>query len=522
MTDTTSGAGRAAPPGPPADNPFATSGKVVWGDRFVGRGDLLGTVHDRVTGPRHSGNLALIGGPRVGKSSIAQHAVMARRADLLARRTIVLWVGLHTCDTGWELFKRLVGGTCDVVEAQGWLTPALDRPWRRMRKWHDPEGDWRSDVEAFFRQVLAHDVKVIAVLDEFDEARRLWKAQPGAFKTLRKISNDADSSVTFVTTSRRRIDRIETDAVGGSTFANIFQQVYVRPFDAAEAGQFLDRVAAAGVPLEAAAGDVLHRYTGWLPFHLDLVAFGLYNRFGPGRGATPSGGVPADAAEAVCREVSHQFTHEYEQVARMLVEDGRLGRLLQVLFGPVFDVTDEDATWFEQYGLIRSAGPGFVAYSDRFDNYLRSVQRTADVWPLWRDTEKALRRVVGRYLAEHYGDPWEAGALKPWMATFARDCAAKRDAERLRYGMDASDDLLDYSYPGDLIRVVQQDWTWFGRVFPGRPADWDKHFQLLARVRTPLAHNRADRLPRNAITRATGLCEQVLALVGDWERQVGT
>ena len=61
-------------------NPFADYGSIVRGDRFVGRKKELNTIKQRVLGPNY-GNLAIMGLPRIGKSSLAWEGILERKGE---------------------------------------------------------------------------------------------------------------------------------------------------------------------------------------------------------------------------------------------------------------------------------------------------------------------------------------------------------------------------------------------------------------------------------------------------------
>lgn len=69
------------------NNPFADYGRIVSGERFIGREKEIRMINQRVLGTAY-GNLAIIGLPRIGKSSLAWHAIMDRKEELLAAQTV--------------------------------------------------------------------------------------------------------------------------------------------------------------------------------------------------------------------------------------------------------------------------------------------------------------------------------------------------------------------------------------------------------------------------------------------------
>jgi hypothetical protein len=54
-------------------NPFANNGNIVYDDDFVGRQDEIRTIQQRVINSPQAGCLAIVGAPRIGKSSLVYH-----------------------------------------------------------------------------------------------------------------------------------------------------------------------------------------------------------------------------------------------------------------------------------------------------------------------------------------------------------------------------------------------------------------------------------------------------------------
>lgn len=77
-------------------NPFASVGSIVQGSSFVGRTNEMRDLEERLMGSEF-GNLAIVGIPKVGKSSLMQEALYGRSEQLWEnRRFVVVWYTLKT------------------------------------------------------------------------------------------------------------------------------------------------------------------------------------------------------------------------------------------------------------------------------------------------------------------------------------------------------------------------------------------------------------------------------------------
>jgi len=66
-----------------------------------------------------------------------------------------------------------------------------------------------------------------------------------------------------------------------------------------------------------------------------------------------------DVEKAVAQIAQVLFGH-YGYIVDLLKEDGNLGGLIQILFGPVIDVKQEIINEFLGYGLIRESNDGYT------------------------------------------------------------------------------------------------------------------------------------------------------------------
>jgi hypothetical protein len=74
----------------------------------------------------------------------------------------------------------------------------------------------------------------------------------------------------------------------------------------------------------------------------------------------------------------------------------------------------------------------------------------------------------------------------------------------------------------DLFQIMAVDWTAFGEPLLGPDKQgWSVKFGLLAKVRTPLAHNRDEAVEEGEKLQAEGICREVLARLKLWQNNRG-
>ena len=75
-------------------NPFASAGTIVAGTAFVGRQEELRDIAERLFGTEF-GNVAIVGIPKIGKSSLMHNALAAKKEKLWnEHRFLVVWYTL--------------------------------------------------------------------------------------------------------------------------------------------------------------------------------------------------------------------------------------------------------------------------------------------------------------------------------------------------------------------------------------------------------------------------------------------
>ena len=89
-------------------------------------------------------------------------------------------------------------------------------------------------------------------------------------------------------------------------------------------------------------------------------------------------------------------------------------------------------------------------------------------------------------------------------------CQEKRERERRLFDRSSSS-LLAYMYPMDLYTLMATDWPHLAESLLGRDKQgWAVKFSLLAKVRTPLAHNREEAVSEAERVQAEGVCREIL------------
>ncbi len=90
------------------ENPFADYGKIVRGERFIGRKEIIRVIESRIIQPTDPGNLAITGIHRIGKSSLAYKTIIEQKDRLTQKGVLPIWIGLSSYNQSLNFFRSLV------------------------------------------------------------------------------------------------------------------------------------------------------------------------------------------------------------------------------------------------------------------------------------------------------------------------------------------------------------------------------------------------------------------------------
>ncbi|WP_250280581.1 MULTISPECIES: AAA family ATPase [unclassified Frankia] len=491
-------------------NPYSYGG-IVFGERFVGRHDERARLLQRVVHSAEGDSAALVGPPRTGKSSLAWETLMTSTARHDAPQVIPVWITLADRTGLTDLIRTILELVYDDLSKVGGLRDSRlrDPLDAAMRQALDPGREWDEfymDAKKTLRLVRRHGWRVIVVLDEFDSARKIFDDPKYAFDVLRALTNEQDVRVIWVTTSRRELQQIVDQAGNvGSNLPHLFEEIPVRCFEDDELAELVGRAVDSGVKINVV--DVLtalRELTGghpWLSSQALSEACFMIARTGQ-----------VDWA-LITQKMFHPFTNYYDDLCKLLSEDGRLDLLLEILFGPQLKAKVRDLLQLANTGILVPFDSGYRAFSAHFSDYLRLQARTTDTSELWSDATDSLRDHVDTTFRTLFDDPWDAAVEreKPSSAPVLAHLRQAREQEARSFGPLASADLLDFATPSELWFFIELYWELFQPVLgPADPNAWRPKFAVLNKVRQPLATSPTGAVSARMRQNARDYCTEIL------------
>ena len=254
------------------ENPFADYGNIVSGDRFIGRSKELLKIKERVLGAVY-GNLAIMGLPRVGKSSLAWHAIMDKRDDLESKKTIPIFLGIGSCKDNKSFFKNMVFSMFEEIELvcdNERCIKVLKEICRSLQSNYD-----NNSVQKFFKIEKRFGYKSIFIFDEFDSVQAFF--DKADFQFLRELSYNPDTHLCLVTTSRKTIEDIEVKDGAISNFAGTFSDLRLGMFSDEDVNEYWQHFKDKFSPAKEYK-DTVRSFVGnhpWLMDKINCKMFGL-------------------------------------------------------------------------------------------------------------------------------------------------------------------------------------------------------------------------------------------------------
>ncbi|MGH2493239.1 MAG: hypothetical protein ACRDIV_00880 [Ktedonobacteraceae bacterium] len=523
---------------------------------FIERNSALRVIEQRVLAVQEPGNLSIVGLPRIGKTSLLYHALLEREFLPHTRHMLPIWLNLADYKQP-ELFFRALAQKCiEQVTKLGWSTNATQRAAEAALQ----EGISWSEAYARMQRYLQKlhqarpGIRVVCALDSFNAAADLFKADPTYFSSIRGLYENPSWRVTFITISQLPLREIELLAQGVPTMHVPFQEYYLTLFDATEMQEYYAHLATIGLPITNALTERVEWYAGRHPYLLTRLASQLVAMWRENQQAN---------VDAAFQHVEADFRAYY---ALLMDTPGTINACRDVI-NRVPTVQQSDIDKLLKYGLIQQTLEGYDVFSPHFLMYLRETMPVVEIqqedeesegfdeewsgdewqiepetdekqqdallpaedtsgaqlWSMWRETERTMRVALAAILQEKYGENWferlkqlhPALKMKGETTLFDR-CQISLEREIKNWGARAYGSMLEYVDPQDLFTLLLAEWETFQPTFGEDPLYWKRCSRQLVEVRVLLAHNRDRSLHDFERRRARAYYAKILTLLHPW------
>ncbi len=501
-------------------NPFINKGRIITGNEFIGRLSGLKNIQKNVTNLSIPINLAIIGYPRVGKSSLAKQSLFF--LDHEQNHKIFIWIDFSSFSNRDTFFKGLVRYSYRELGKKNLNTAAINIIADEILKSNKDWDDLKFDVENYFEEVRYQSIYTVFILDEFDEARKKFENNTEAFRELRHLAYDASKfGIALVTTSRRSIREIEIQSKVSSTLDGLFSaKEYLGMYDPEEIQEYYNLLTGLDINLDNRQKEDLIFYCGNHPYLLALFGFEIVELFKENS---------LIDIHSIYKRIQLQVFNYYEQLIDLLKEDKTYSKLIQILFGPKINVRLSDIDELLIYGIITKGIEEYIAFSKHFQGYLNVIHREEKIdietWQLLSRAEKGLRQFALKIFINKFGENWiidypnyysSIPQKKELLTKKISELIKSQERDSLQYGTLALNlSILDQTYIHQLFDYFIL-FSWddiFSKSLPKDKKYWKEAKDLLEKIRNPFAHHKVELLQDWEIVKAETLCKEIINIV---------
>lgn len=523
-------------------NPFSDYGQLIKGKRFAGRKQEIQAIRNRVIGESF-GNIAVMGMPRVGKSNLAFQALMTLKEEQFAKRNIIIFVYVGKFSSSLDFFKHLTSSVLEdlkqnVTDENVELINKLKNKYEDIKSSIIDRYEFNENIERFFKLLHRYNYRATYILDEFDRAVDLFSEAD--FQNLRNISSQVEWKICIVTLSRRTIQEIELQNGAISSLSGVFSDLRLGLFSKEDFNEYWHIVKSFEIEISEDYKRQVKYLVGHHPFLIDLYNYEACNLISNQKE------VSSDSLSLkIESELKLNLYDNFEKVLKLMKEEGLYSKAIQLILGPVFDVTPIDEQKLLKYQFIRlvdnsekikilkqdlgikkdNSKHSYVCFSDYFTELINLKFNEIDYWPLWNQTEKNVREIIKEYISETFGENWELAYLKKHEKSEGKIKGIQkldevRSSTKNKFGLLASSHLIDYTFPRDMYDLfISSDWTWFEKVFGETKNEWGKRFNTLAEIRNPIAHNNSEFISSEELKNAKKYCEIIINRISQFKER---
>ena len=528
-------------------NPFYENGQVV-GEGYIGRHEEIRNIMRILSQNSKNGSIVVSGLTRMGKTSLVKNCFdIAEKNNLLEKNNIVtLSVTVSTVNDFSQFYKRISNNLYMALEDRNLLDSILERRFSKIEVClKNKDEDLIYELDDSFRAILNRlskkGIKTVALLDEFDDARRAFKYDGVGlstnFQKFRDYVTEADYNITFILTSRTDISVIDASLPSGSNLRGAFSEISLTGFTDDEREEFFEKIRECGVTLSQEQKKKYIWYAGRSPFLFSKIASRIMMTDENIRSEDIS-------ISQIVKQCKRDFEAYFDSLIGFMTRDELLSKFIQVFFGPVYDLSKKDIELLKQYGYIYRIKDDlnfrdmryfdkaesdlddvytYQTLSEYFLEFVRIMVNRDDSLIIWKeliDAEKALRGVVEQGLKITYGpDNWMT-SLKEIALNRTRGFlfdVNKADtfikASRMTFGDRVDDNLLAMISIDALGNIIKAYWNECYHTMFNPPYEelttLIRELEQLNKVRNPLAHGAENYLSTEDKVAVKNYCKKI-------------
>ncbi|HRR29503.1 MAG TPA: ATP-binding protein, partial [Victivallales bacterium] len=391
-------------------NPFADNAGIVTGERFVGRVNEIKEIHTRILGELY-GNLAIVGLPRIGKSSLVWNALIPLKEKLCQEKHIISYISVSSGDSTVNFFKGLALSILEEIEFAEDLVDIykrLESIYNDIKSNQNDRFEFLNQVKKFFKFCKKSNLRTTFILDEFDYSEKIFSVAD--FQFLRELSTLPETKVCLITISRRTIQELEPENGAISNFYGVFSELRLQLFNENDLIAYWQRVEKKGLQISEEYKKELYFFVGSHPYWMDMVNYHIFN--GVKKGIKSS----IELLSEIGSELRKFLWDNYDDIIALMDKEGLKSHFIQAVVGPIVNLTQMSIERLTKYGLIKpiiarekygayfqaliDAGLAnendisYISISPHLNDYLKQKEIEFDIWPLWNEAEHQVSNLI--------------------------------------------------------------------------------------------------------------------------------
>ncbi len=337
------------------ENPFSSRGGIVAKQQdFIGRKEEILLIRQRLTKNKNDNNMSIVAYSGMGGSSLVYMALESIEAELLTRK--ILLVNIKLTDSPDTFFKKLIKNIYNRIKNTDYNTTQIENAYNDIIAIKE-DLDFFDAMVNLLKIIKLNEIKIIAIFDDFDNIRKIFKNRIDLFQKLRDLAYYPNYKISWIIISKRTIKQIELQSNTISTYYGVFSdKIILKPFDEDEVKEYWKLYERVGIELDKNQKELIFYYCGGYPKLLNQLGYEIIDYYFIHKKIY---------IDTIFSRIEHLFTSFYEQTLDICTDKEKM-MLAEIASEPIFQPPEELTK-----GLLIMEKGKYRLFSEHFANYLR-------------------------------------------------------------------------------------------------------------------------------------------------------
>ena len=490
-------------------NVFQIGGQVS-GESFIGRKKIIKFIKESFIENKIRTSKSIVGLTRMGKTSVVRNSFTD-----LPDNVIYLYENLNewsSYNEGWQIICLEIHEALEKLnKVNDWIFDCFVKMGNENQSWI--EMIWT--IKKIFAYLADINIKTILVLDEFDNASKLFIEGTKHFELFRTIFSDANYNVSAITISRKNLYTIEGTTYRGSTFHGVLDIVPFKGFDETDMEEYFNVFEKLNITLDESQKSRIVYYAGNAPYLLSIMGHYIIDTVN-----NSVGDIHIDIDKIFLNKCK-SINDYYRDCIKHLKRDDDLKRIIPFVIGPNIGVTQIDKDELFNLGYFREEKGNLIAISEYFSEFLSAEMLQISIWDNVINLEKKLKQLIERELTRLVKKHSVGGtSTNEILKNLLQKVPDINQADLIKYDtfilnnkklFNVDSSYLDVISMNDSIKIIKDCWIDIFSVyfFNDTYDKWKEKFDKCVLARNPLAHGHEEYLSNSDKQNVDSYCKQI-------------